>query len=91
MNWRRFYATTQIWLVIALMAGASSCLYTVLVIGICRNVLGLSEGIALLWVGIPCFLGLLVLHIGLLPKPLRKAGMLSDEPAAFGPLSLIHI
>jgi len=36
-------------------------------------------------IGLPMFLILLVVLIRFLPKPLRKAGILSDEPERFGP------
>ncbi len=85
MNWRRFYATIQIGFVISLMATASSCLYMVVAVWISRKIFELNESFALLWIGLPVFIILLVIHIRLLPKPLRKAGMLSDEPEKFGP------
>lgn len=85
MNWRRLYAAAQIWFVVCLMSVASSCFYAVIVIGICRKVFELPENLALLWIGLPLFIVLVVLHIRLLPKPLRKAGMLSDDPETFGP------
>ncbi|WP_155747153.1 hypothetical protein [Burkholderia territorii] len=85
MNWRRLYATVQIWLVVCLVSVFSTGCYTVVVIGICRKLIGLSDGISVFAIGLPFFMVLLILHIRLSPKPLRKAGMLSDDPEKFGP------
>jgi hypothetical protein len=84
MNWRRLYAMVQIVIMVCLMSVFSAGCYTVVVIGICRRLMGLSDGISVA-IGLPFFIVLLVLHIRLLPKPLRKAGMLSDDPEKFGP------
>lgn len=85
MNWRRLYATAQIWFMVFLVSVFSTGCYTVVVIGICRKLMGLSDGISVFSIGLPFFIVLLVLHIRLLPNPLRKAGMLSDDPSKFGP------
>jgi hypothetical protein len=85
MNWRRLYAMVQIWFIVFLVAVFSAGFYSVIVIGICRRLIGLSDGLSVFAIGIPFFIVLLVLHVRLLPKPLRKAGMLSDDPAKFGP------
>ncbi|KDB10642.1 hypothetical protein LIG30_4837 [Burkholderia sp. lig30] len=85
MNWKRLYAATQIWFVVCLMSVASSGLYSVVAIGVCRKILSLDANSGLLWVGVPSFIALFAIHIRLLPKCLRKAGMLSDEPEKFGP------
>jgi hypothetical protein len=53
--------------------------------GLCRLAFQLNEEVALLSIGVPLFLVLLALFIRFLPKHLRKAGMLSDEPEKFGP------
>lgn len=84
MNWRRLYAVAQIWIMVGLVSAFSAGCYTVIVIGVCRKWIGLSDGISVFAVGLPLFIVLLVLHVRLLPKPLRKAGMLSDDPAKFG-------
>ncbi|EEE16612.1 hypothetical protein BURMUCGD2M_6057 [Burkholderia multivorans CGD2M] len=47
--------------------------------------MGLSDGVSAFSIGLPFFIVFLVLHIRFLPKPLRKAGMLSDDPSKFGP------
>ncbi|WGY70360.1 hypothetical protein KEC55_25295 [Burkholderia cepacia] len=85
MNWRRLYAAAQIWFMVCLVSIFSAGCYAVVVIGICRKLMGLSNGVSVFAIGIPLFIVLLVLHIRFLPKPLRKAGMLSDDPSKFGP------
>jgi hypothetical protein len=85
MNWRRLYAVMQI---IGVVGGASTGaagFYTVIVIGICRRAIGLSDNISVFGIGLPSFIVLLVVLIRYLPKPLRKAGILSDDPETFGP------
>ena len=85
MNWRRLYATLQIGFVICLASLFSAGFYTVVVIGICRRVIGLSDGVSMYAIGLPFFIVLLGVFVKYLPKPLRKAGMLSDDPERFGP------
>jgi hypothetical protein len=85
MNWRRLYATLQICFMVCLVSAATSGCYAVVVIGICRKVLGWSDNVSVFAVGLPAFIILLLVLIKLLSKPLRKAGMLSDEPEKFGP------
>jgi hypothetical protein len=67
------------------MSVASSGFYAVIVIGICRRVMGLSDNISVFWIGLPFFIILTLVFAKYLPKPLRKAGMLSDDPETFGP------
>jgi hypothetical protein len=85
MNWQRLYAMLQIWFVISLASVFSAGFYTVIVIGICRKVIGLSDNISVFGIGLPSFIVLLVVFAKYLPKPLRKAGLLSDDPETFGP------
>ena len=85
MNWRKVYAVFQIWFTVCLASAVGAGCWSFLVAGICRLTFKLDEEIALLSIGLPLFLVLLALFIRLLPKRLRKAGMLSDEPESFGP------
>ncbi|MBC8740078.1 hypothetical protein F6X40_25630 [Paraburkholderia sp. UCT31] len=85
MNWHRLYATAQTWFVVALASIVSSGFYTVVVIGVCRRVVGLSDNVSIFAIGLPFFVVLLFVFASFLPKPLRKAGMLSDDPEKFGP------
>jgi hypothetical protein len=45
----------------------------------------MDDAVALLSIGLPLFIILFVIFVKYLPKPLRKAGMLSDDPEKFGP------
>ncbi|MBB5542307.1 hypothetical protein A8H39_18230 [Paraburkholderia fungorum] len=85
MNWRRAYAAFQIWFMVCLTSAIGASSWSFLVAGLCRLMFKLDENIALLAIGLPMFLILLVVLIRFLPKPLRKAGILSDEPERFGP------
>lgn len=85
MNWRRLYATVQIVGVVGGASIGSAVLYTVMLIGICRRMIGLSDNVSVFAVGLPFFIVLLIVFVKYLPKPLRKAGMLSDDPEKFGP------
>lgn len=85
MNWRRLYAVLQIQLMVLLTAMIGAGCWSFLVAGLCRVMLKLDEDMALLAIGLPLFIVLLIVLIRLLPKQLRKAGMLSDDPVRFGP------
>lgn len=85
MNWRRAYAAFQIWFTIYLASAIGAGCWSFLVAGLCRLAFGLDEETALLSIGLPLFVILLLVFIRFLPKPLRAAGMLSDEPNRFGP------
>jgi hypothetical protein len=85
MNWRRLYATIQIWLTVGSLALGSAILYSVIVVGVCRKLLAIRESIAVYWIGLPSLIALSVWFALVLPKHLRKAGILSDDPSKFGP------
>jgi hypothetical protein len=85
MNWRRLYATLQIWFMVFLASVFSAGCWSFLVAGLCRIALRLDDNQSMLMIGLPLFIILFVLFVRYLPKPLRKAGMLSDDPEKFGP------
>ena len=85
MNLRRCYATFQIWFNVCLASAVGAACWAFLVAGLCRLTFKLGEEIALLSIGLPLFIVLFLIFAKHLPKPLRKAGMLSDEPEKFGP------
>jgi hypothetical protein len=85
MNWRRLYATLQIYGVVGgVSAGGAGC-WAFLIAGGGRMLFRLSDDESMLLIGLPLFISLTICFIRLLPKHLRKAGMLSDEPEKFGP------
>lgn len=85
MNWRRAYATFQIWFVVLLASAFVSGCTTVVVVGICELALKLSDSVSVFWIGIPVFLIQLPIFFRYLKKPLRTARMLSDNPERFDP------
>ncbi|WP_414448370.1 hypothetical protein AB4851_03055 [Burkholderia sp. 22PA0099] len=85
MNWRRLYATLQIWIMVSMISLATAGCNTALVIGICRKLLGWNDSIAFFGIGPLTFTVMFILFAKYLPKPLRAAGMLSDDPKEFGP------
>ncbi|MDR5884323.1 hypothetical protein, partial [Caballeronia sp. LZ032] len=56
-----------------------------LIAGLCRLAFKLGENESMLVIGVPLFLMFFFVFAKHLPKPLRKAGMLSDDPEKFGP------
>jgi hypothetical protein len=76
MNWRRILAAERNVTIIGSISLASSGCYTFLITGLCRLIFDMDEYSALLWIGIPFFIILLILHIRWLPKHLRKAGFI---------------
>ncbi|MCG1046294.1 MULTISPECIES: hypothetical protein [Mycetohabitans] len=85
MNWRRLYATFQICSTVCLASVIGAGCWSFLIAGICRLIFKLGEAVALLSIGLPLFIVLFIVFTKHLPKPLRKSGMLSDEPEKFGP------
>ncbi len=85
MNWKRLYATSQICLMVCVVSTFSAGFWSFLVAGLCRIVFKLGDNASMLLIGLPAFVVLFPIFVKHLPKPLRKAGMLSDDPATFGP------
>ncbi|WP_155631228.1 hypothetical protein [Burkholderia stagnalis] len=85
MNWRRLYATVQICSVVGGVAiGGAGC-WAFVVAGLCRIAFDLGDNESMLLIGLPLFIALFIVFVKYLQKPLRKAGMLSDDPERFGP------
>lgn len=85
MNWRRLYAVIQTIGVVGGISIGGAGFYAVIVIGLCRRMIGLSDNVSVFAVGVPTFIVLLIVFVKYLPSRLHKAGMLSDEPERFGP------
>jgi hypothetical protein len=85
MNWRRLYATAQVWCAVGLFAfiGAGSSSFAIA--GLCRLAFHLRENVAMSLIGFSLFVILFVVFVRGAHEPLRKAGMLSDDPEKFGP------
>jgi hypothetical protein len=85
MNWRRFYATIQVGAVVGGVAlGGAGC-WAFIIAGLFRIVFHLDENKSMALIALPLFIGLLIWFIRLLPRHLRKTGILSDDPKRFGP------
>lgn len=76
MNWQKIFAAERTVTIVGSVAVGSSGIYAFIVAGLCRIMFDLDENRALLWIGIPSFVVLLIVHIRLLPKQLRKAGLI---------------
>jgi hypothetical protein len=85
MNWRRLYATFQIWFTTILVSTFGAGFWSFLVAGLCRIAFHLGDNESMLLIGLPLFIVLLAVLVKHLPEPLRKADMLSDDPEKFGP------
>jgi hypothetical protein len=84
VNWRRLYAAIQIVGAVGGISVGAAGLYAVIVIGVCRKLIGLGDDVAIFAIGLPFFIVLVAVFAKYLPSRLRKAGMLSDDPSTFG-------
>lgn len=75
MNWQRIYTVIRTTLILGGSMGAGT-LWAALGAGLARWLFGLDENTALLWVGLPIFVAFIPFCIFILPKHLRKAGIL---------------
>jgi hypothetical protein len=76
MTWQKILAAERTITIVGSIAVGSSGIYAFIVSGLCRIMFDLDENRALLRIGIPLFIVLLIVHICLLPKQLRKAGLI---------------
>ena len=77
MNWRKILAAERTITIVGSIAVGSSGIYAFIVAGVCRIMFNLDENLALLWIGLPLFVVFLIVHICLLPKQLRRAGLIN--------------
>jgi hypothetical protein len=85
VNWKRFYATIQIFFVVGGAAFAAAGFYAFLAILGAQKIIGASEDVSIFFIGIPIFLGLFAFFVKRFPAQFRKSGFLSDSPKKFGP------
>lgn len=76
MNWPEIYYRVRYWMIILSSIGVAGIFWGALIGGIARIVFDLEEETALLWVALPIFLAFIPFCIFVLPKHLRKAGIL---------------
>lgn len=85
MNWARLYATFQIWFVVCVASMTGAAFWSFLLTGGVRWLFGMGEDPAMLFVWLPSFVASTFWLAPRIPKDLRRAGLLSDEPERFGP------
>ncbi|WP_322881372.1 hypothetical protein [Pandoraea sputorum] len=85
MNWRRLLATVQIYVTLWCAAAGGAGAWAFLISGICRIALSLGDTESIVLIGFPVFVFIFVFLLKKLPDPMRRAGMLSDDPERFGP------
>ncbi|WP_432258815.1 hypothetical protein [Cupriavidus sp. TMH.W2] len=84
MNWRRLLAALQICVVVGGAAIVGATFWGMLFAAAAQKLLGLDEMQSMLFVFVPSASLIAIYLLRSLPAPLRKAGMLSDSPKAFG-------
>lgn len=76
MSLRRILAAERTITIVGSISLASSGIYAFLIASVFRLALNVNENSALLWIGMPSFVILLIVHIRMLPEHLRKAGFI---------------
>lgn len=76
MNWPNFYVAIRTTMVIGGGWLGAGLMWATLFAGLARWLFGLDEETALLWVGLPFMIAFLPFCIFVMPKHLRKAGIL---------------
>lgn len=76
MNGQKIYVAIRTVMVVGGLGTGAGLMWAALGAGLSRWLFGLDEESALLWVGLPIFLAFIPFCIFILPKHLRKAGIL---------------
>ena len=76
MNWPAIYYWTRYWIIVICSIVLAGIFWGSVGGGICRLLFGLDEETALLWVGLPIFIACIPYGVFVLPKALKKAGMI---------------
>jgi hypothetical protein len=76
MKWSSFYVAIRTVMVVGGLGMGAGIMWAMLFTGLARLLFGLDEETALLWVGLPVLIAFLPFCIFVLPKHLRKAGIL---------------
>lgn len=76
MNWSVIYYKVRYWMIIISSIGVGGIFWGALIGGIVRIIFDLEEETALLWIALPIFIAFIPYCIFVLPKHLRKAGIL---------------
>ncbi len=76
MSWRKLIDNERNIAVVGIISIASSGLYAFVLAGAARLLIEIDEESCFIWIGIPVFVILFTVHIFVLPKYLRKAGLI---------------
>lgn len=76
MNFRRIFKIERNITIIGSISISSSGLYAFIFAGAVRLVTEMEEKFCFIWIGIPVFIILLIIHIIVLPPHLRRAGLI---------------
>ncbi|OBR47919.1 hypothetical protein A6456_38215 [Paraburkholderia tropica] len=84
MNWRRLYATMDLCITVGLFAAFIAAFWAFFLTGICRFLFHRGDSTGMQNVFVPAAILLFLLLVKLLPRWLRKMGLLNDSPSRFG-------
>lgn len=76
MSWQQVYVTVRTAAIVGGLTIGAGIFWAGLIGGVIRLMLNLDEETALLWIGIPIFVCFIPFGIFVLPKYLRRAGIL---------------
>lgn len=76
MEWPKIHYWIRYWTIIILSIGATGIFWGGLAGGIVRVLFKIEEETALLWIALPIFLACIPICIFILPKHLRRIGIL---------------
>jgi len=76
MSWQALYVAIRTVMVVGGLGMGAGIMWAMLFTGLARWLFDLDEETALLWVGLPVLIAFLPFCIFVLPKNLRKAGIL---------------
>ena len=76
MKWPAIYYWIRYWIIIISSIGVSGIFWGMLGAGLGRWIFDLEEETALLWIALPIFIGVIPYCVFVLPKHLRKCGII---------------
>jgi len=76
MNWPAVYVAVRTVMVVGGLGMGAGIMYAMLFAGLARWLFDLDEETSILWVGLPVLIAFVPFCIFVLPKHLRKAGIL---------------
>lgn len=85
INWKKLYSVIKAAVMISLVSAFGSLFWSFVFMAMINEYLELDDDAAMMFIFIPTFIGLFFLLLIKMERPLRRAGMLSDDPERFGP------